>query len=217
MAATPSVADDDLDGRPCETSRECGASLKCIDERCRDVAAILRGEDVSVWTGTVGHVAMFGNGEGYGTAIAAIDIAATVTEPFLVLAATTSQGATSSVFGVISFVPTGFAGPIVHIVHGRYIPAVISFFAWTSLAGSTFVVGGLFGLAGQNGFEFNTAAAWAGGLVFGAGGAALVTWLDVWMAREVAVPEKRSSTSLRIMPGLMPTRGGAMASLAGSF
>ena len=218
--AAPALAGEDDEyfrGKPCETSRDCGA-LKCINERCHDVAAILRGEDTSVSMSTPGHVAMFGDGQGYGGLVAAADIAATATEPFLMLATMSTQAPITTLLGVLCFVPTGLTGPIVHAVHGRYVPAVISFFAWTSLAGSTFVVGGLFGLAFEtNGFELNTAAAWAAGLVFGASGAAMLTWLDVWMARTIEPPEKKSSTFVRLVPTFVPARGGGMAALGGSF
>ncbi len=220
FVASPAIADDTsdrderLEGASCASSSECGG-FTCIEERCQDIEARLRGE--TPWTGTLGHRAMFGNGKEYRAAIVATDIAATVTEPLLMLATVSSNGSTASTLGVLCFVPVGFAGPIVHLANGRPLPAVISFFAWTSLAGSTFVVGGLFGLAFERDFELNSTAAWAAGLAFGATGAAALTFLDSWMARAVHRPEKTSTSSLRVMPGFVPTHGGAMASLGGSF
>ena len=93
------------------------------------------------------------------------------------------------------------------------MPAIISFFAWTSLAGTTFVVGGLFGLVFERGFEFNSVAAWIAGLSFGAAGAAGLTALDAWMARPVEAPQ----TSFRFAPSIPPTPGGAIGSLTGIF
>jgi hypothetical protein len=120
------------------------------------------------------------------------------------------------VFGVLCFVPIAFAGPIVHLGNGRPIPAVISFFAWTSLAGTTFIVGGLSGVAAQQGGESNMAAAWIAGLAFGAAGAVGLTALDVWMARTVH-DKMAPVTGLQLRPSIVPTHGGAMASLGGSF
>jgi hypothetical protein len=104
----------------------------------------------------------------------------------------------------------------VHFVHRRAVPGIISFFAWTSLAGTTFVVGGLFGLAFQQGFEFNSVAAWTAGLAFGAAGAALLTWLDVWMARAVARADKPAA-AVKLTSAVIPTHGGAMVSLGATW
>ncbi len=214
LLATPVFADEEeesFEGRSCAVSAECG-KLRCIDERCRDVASLVRGE-APKWSESLGHRAWFGDGRGYGALIAAVDIAATLTEPFLMLATVSNGGSTSSTLGVLCFVPTTLAGSTVHFVHRRAVPGIISFFAWPSLAGTTFVVGGLFGLALQHGFEFNSAAAWTAGLTFGGGGAALLTWLDVWMARTVTTAEKRWLPPVQLTSGVVPTRGGAVVSL----
>ena len=214
FVATSAFAYDDAEGAACTTSDECGG-LKCIDERCRDVDAVARGEAPSSF-GTLGNRAMFGHGEGYGAVVAALDIAATAVEPLLMLAATSNSGEASTLFGITCFIPVGLAGSTVHAVYRRAIPAVISFFAWTSLAATTFVVGGLFGLAFASSGELNSAAAWTSGIAFGAGGAALLTWLDVWMARRT-VPSGQSTTSLRLVPTLAPIQGGGVAGVAGSW
>jgi hypothetical protein len=219
--SAPALAQDggDVDGQSCVTSAECGGGLRCVEGRCRDVDAVLRGEHAPTWGGSFGHKAMFGDGRDYGTIVAVTDVAAAVTEPLLVAAtlATNSANTTSAVLGVISFLPVTLSGPIVHFIHGRPIPGIISFFTWASVAGTTFAVAGLFGLAFGNG-EFSNGAAFVGGIAFGAGAGALVTWLDVTMARRVAAPEvKVPATSVRWMPGVVPTPGGAMASIGGTW
>jgi hypothetical protein len=224
LVASPALASDDtddsgeakrpdiLDGAWCSTSSQCGP-LKCVNERCRDVGELLHGVEHPDWSVSTGHSAMFGNGRGYGLPIAITDISATVTEPFLMAATVATD---SAVLGALCFVPVGLSGPIVHLVNGRPIPAIISFFAWTSLAATTFVVGGLFGLAFSSGAfsTFNSPVAWTAGLIFGAAGAASLTWLDVWMARDI---KQRTPSSVHLTPTILPTHRGALASLAISF
>ena len=217
VIAAPALADDEPDehdGMTCETSAECGP-LHCIDGRCRDVARVLAGERPT-WGTSTGHKAMFGDGRDYRTLILALDISATLTEPFFMLATVASAAPTSSVLGVLCFVPVGFTGTLVHVAHGRYIPAVISFFAWTSLAATTFVVGGLFGLAFGRFGDFDSVAAWIAGLTFGAGGAAGLASLDSWMARPLGSPPA-DRTAVRFAPTFAATPGGAIAGLAGTW
>jgi len=217
LAAPARADDDDLEGAACVTSADCG-ELRCIDEACHDIAH-LRAGDVPRWSVPIGERAMFGTGTGYGMIVAVADIVATLTEPFLMYGAVSSDGSTASTFGVLCFAPVTLTATTVHAIHGRAVPAVLSFFGWSSLAATTFVVGGLFGLAFENnGFEFNYAAAWAAGLLFGAGGAATLTWLDAWMARSVHLTKRApSETSIRFMPSFAPTRGGATVSLGAAW
>ncbi len=218
--APPALADGEtesvetVEGASCATSAECG-DLRCIDGRCRDLTATVRGER-RPWEVSAGHSAMFGDGQGYRDMIIAADVAATLIEPLLVLGAVSNPAPASSVFGVVAFAPVGFTGTIVHAAHGRFVPAVISFFAWTSLAGTTFVVGGAVGLAVEQRGEFNSVAAWIAGLSFGAAGAVGLTWLDAWMARSLH-EGKKSRDALQLAPSIAPTRGGAMASLVGAW
>ena len=182
-----------MDAIACETSDDCGA-LKCIDGRCRDPFAAQQEESKPL--ATLGHKAWFGSGEGYGAVVAAFDLGATAVEPLLMIATQSAQGEQQTILGIICFVPVTLAGSIVHWAHGRVGPGFISFFAWSSHVATTFGVGGLFGLA------------------FGAAGAAALTWLDVWMARTVHEP---TTTSLRFSPAIIPTQGGAIAALGGTF
>ena len=217
--AAPASADDEgqsgesLEGASCATSAECG-ELRCIDGRCRDVTKPLeRGS--RAWPARPGRSTMFGTGEGYGAMIVAADVAATLIEPLLTLGAVSNPAPVSTTFGVVAFVPVGLTSSVVHAVHGRFVPAVISFFAWTSLAGTTFVVGGAVGLAFERGGRFDSVAAWIAGLSFGAAGAVGLTWLDAWMARPIH--EKRARDAVQLAPSIVPTRGGAMASLVGAW
>jgi hypothetical protein len=218
LVATPALADDaPLDGAPCATSDDCG-SLRCIAERCRDVDVIKHGER-PMWATSAGHRAMFGNGTTYAPVVVIADLLAAASEPFLVLGATSNSGGSSTTFGVLGFLPVAFAGSITHAAHGRWVPAIISFFAWTSLAGTTFVVGGLFGVAFENnGFQSSMAASWAAGLAFGATGAAGLTILDAWLAR-TAGPDRIEDKpmTVHLVPSIVPMRGGALATLGATF
>jgi hypothetical protein len=151
-----------MDAVACETSDDCGA-LKCIDGLCRDPFAVQQEEPKPLSNVTLGHKAWFGSGQGYGALVAAFDIGATTLEPLLMAATQSVQGEQQTILGIICFVPVTFAGSIVHWAHGRVGPGFISFFAWLSHVATTFVVGGLFGLAFEHGFEFNYPAAWAAG------------------------------------------------------
>jgi hypothetical protein len=206
--AAPAFADDDaLSGSTCETTVDCG-SLRCVDGVCRDPLG------PAPRRMTVGDDVMFGSGKGYGAEVAAIDIGATLVEPLLMLATQASRDEQQTIFGVACFLPVSLAGSATHWAHGRVVPGIISFFAWASHAGTTFVVAGLFGLTLGHGFNFDLGAAWAAGLVFGGLGAAALTALDVWMARKVT---PRAPTLAHIVPSFAPTRGGAMAGVAGTF
>jgi hypothetical protein len=159
---------------------------------------------------------MFGDEGGYRAQIIVADILATVSEPALVAAAVSTGGGSSTTFGILAFVPVTLTAPIVHLAHGRVIPAVISFFAWPALAGTTFLAGGIAGLAQNRDGSFNGVAAWVVGLTFGAAGATGLTALDAYFARDITKREDVThKTPVSMM--LTPTRGGAIASIGGAF
>jgi hypothetical protein len=197
----------------CDTSAECG-SLKCIEGICRDP----KGPAPLFPERTVGDHVWFGSQTGYGVLVAALDAAAAVVEPFLLLAAGQNSGTPETVLGIMCFVPVSVTGSTVHFAHGRVVPGIISFFAWASHVGTTFAFAGLIGLSTARGFEFNNEAAWATGLAFGAAGGIALGYLDVWMARPITRQhEKPHTISISISPLVSPTRGGAIFGAAASF
>ena len=195
----------------CETSADCGP-LKCIAGECRDPSAPIAGP-----RRTLGDHAWFGSEKGYGVLVAVMDAAAASVEPFLLLAANHNSGEPQTFFGIMCFVPVTITGSTVHFAHGRAFPGIISFFAWASHVGTTFVVAGLVGLATERGFEFNNDAAWATGLAFGALGGVALAGLDVWMARPIVHKRPPTTTSFSIAPMASPTRGGALVGVAATF
>jgi hypothetical protein len=195
----------------CETSADCG-SLKCIEGVCRDPYA----HETLGPRRTLGDQAWFGSESGYGVLVAAMDAGAAVVEPFFLLAANKNSGAPQTFFGIMCFVPVTITGSTVHFAHGRVFPGVISFFAWASHVGATFLFAGFVGLSSERGFEFNNDAAWAAGLAFGAVGGIALAGLDVWMARPI-VRKRPAATSFSIAPTASPTRGGALFGVAASF
>ena len=202
-----------MDALACDTSADCGP-LKCIENVCRDPNAPA---PISPYR-TLGDHAWFGSETGYGVLVAALDAAAAVVEPFLLLAANNNSGPPQTAFGIMCFVPVTITGSTVHFAHGRAFPGIISFFAWASHVGTTFVVAGLVGLATERGFEFNNETAWVTGLVFGAAGGVALGYLDVWMARPIVRKHAPPPpTSLSIAPMVSPTRGGALVGVAASF
>ncbi len=198
-----------MDAAACDTSFDCG-DLKCIDQVCRDPFAPVHHDAP---TATLGHHMMFGTGEGYAPLIVLLDIGAALVEPFLTIAATTNDGSVSSTFGVLCFVPVGLTGSITHFAHGRVVPGIISFFAWTTAVGLTFSVAGLSGITANG--NFNSESAWAVGLAFGSIAAASLTALDAWMARTI-VPTRHAS-SFTIAPSIFPVRSGAFGAVGGTF
>ena len=136
--ATPSRADEGYE-TSCVTSADCG-SLHCIEGVCRTVAE-------AEGTGpTLGHVATFGTGRGYGVMIAAVDALVAVSEVPITLAATSRISLDSTpgtTLGVVAFAFPALPSSITHFAHGRVVPGIISFFAWPSLAGTTFVIAAL--------------------------------------------------------------------------
>jgi hypothetical protein len=195
----------------CETTADCG-TLRCIEGVCRDPSA----PETLAAVRTLGDHAWFGSEKGYGLLVAVMDAAAASVEPFLLLAANHNSGAPQTLFGISCFVPVTLTGSTIHFAHGRAFPGIISFFAWASHVGTTFVVAGLFGLATEHGFEFNEGVAWGTGLAFGALGGIALAGLDVWMARPIHRDHARSK-SLSIAPMASPTRGGALFGVAASF
>jgi hypothetical protein len=137
-----------------------------------------------------------------------------VVEPFILLSASRNSGEPQTLLGILCFVPVGLTGSTIHFAHGRVVPGIISLFAWTSAAATTFAVGGLSGYALDGGAGFNNGAAWAVGLVFGAAAAVGLTTLDVFLARTVVRKETRTFS---VSPAVVPMRGGAVAMLGGSF
>ena len=160
---------------------------------------------------------MFGTGVGYGLMIAIVDGVVAASEPLLAfgsISQVSPNAELGTVLGVLAFALPALPASTTHFSHGRIVPGIISFFAWPSLAGTTFLVGGLFGLMFSSGYELNQAAAWAAGLVFGAAGAVGLTYLDVTMARTVVVsPPDVPKVALT----LIPTRGGAITALGGRW
>jgi hypothetical protein len=206
VTAVSSVAGA-LEETSCTTSVEC-SGLKCIDGRCVDVDALMRGE-LPTHTSSM----MFGNGRGYGAVVAAADITGAVASLVLVVIGVASN---SAVPDVAAMFPASLAGSITHFAYGRAGPGFISLFAWASVGATTAFVAGLAGLAanGDRFFGFDSSTAWITGVSFAAAGTALLTWLDVWMARRV---HEERRTTLRIMPGFATTRGGAVGSLGGTW
>jgi len=164
-------------------------------------------------TPTVGWAAMFNDGRGYQMTILAADIAAACVVPALaVLAFTGVNGSINGFFAVAAAFPTTLTGPIIHIIHGRAAPAVISFFGWVSVGWTAVgmnVVGQILACCGGP-----TTGAAAGMPAFGvaaAAGAVLMTTLDVYMARSVRPPD------VKIIPSLTPLRSGALLSVGGAW
>jgi hypothetical protein len=195
------------DEQRCATSAECG-SLKCIHERCRDPADV---ERIDHHTRTLGWTAMFNGGHGYQMTILAGDLAAACVVPALaVLAFTGVNGSLNGYFAVAAAFPTTLTGPIIHIVHGRAVPAVISFFGWVSVAWTAVgmnVVGQVLACCGGA-----TNGVVAGMPAFGiaaAAGTALMTTLDVFMARGV------QARDIPITPTITPVASGALLMVHG--
>ena len=207
--------DDPHEGLSCSTSAECG-QLQCIEGTCRDARAIVEGDERSHVARTLGDRAMFGDGHGYGTAIAITDIATALTVPIL-LGIGTATSSTGLLIAAV--IPPSLAGPAIHFAYGRPIPGIISFFAWSSVTFSTAAFSVFVGLFSEGLFNFNGFSAAAAGAAFGTLGAGLMTWLDVYMARSVkrAPPKDMFGTPISFAPGVVPVRGGALASFGGTW
>lgn len=187
----------------CAVTAECDAPLRCIRDRCVSLEAKPRWHPQ-----TFGDHAMFGDGRGYTAEIVGADILALVgTTSFLLLAA----GIDASYRGgwqAAAMVPV-VIGPVVHATRGRWIPATISFFGWSSF-GLTVLTASLLTSACT---ECSTPWLAAGTAVLAIGGS-LLTTLDAWMARAVRTPRRASSSWF---PMIAPTRSGALAGFGGTF
>jgi len=125
----------------------------------------------------------------------------------------------NGVIDLTAAIPTTLTGPIIHFAHGRYVPGVISFFGWASVAATTFFGAGVAALTSFNNDTNNNGSAVtvAVGVAIGATGGALMTWLDVYLARSVAISASGQPPSTMLAPAFVPLRGGAMGSVVGKF
>ena len=161
-----------------------------------------------------------GDGQGYSAEVVAADIGGALAVP--VIALPTWSSSNPWIWTIpLSGVPATLSGPIVHAIHGRWVPAIASFFGWASVVATGWLTGGLLQMGSlcnvtDRGGASCTSAGDRAELAVGAGigagviGAALMTVLDARMARTVK-PERV------LEPSAWVTTSGGGAGLGGSF
>jgi hypothetical protein len=186
----------------CAVTAECDAPLRCVHDRCVSLAP------KPDWhSKTFGGRAMFGDGRGYTAEIVGADILALVGTTSFLLAAAGIDRSYRGGWQAAAMVPV-VIGPVVHATRARWLPAVISFFGWSSF-GLTVLTASLLTSACT---ECATPWLAAGAVVLAIGGS-LLTTLDAWMARDVRTARRRSSW----FPVVAPTHSGALAGFGGTF
>lgn len=162
-----------------------------------------------------------GDGQGYSAEVVAADIGGALAVPLIALP--TWKSSNPWIWTIpLSGVPATLSGPIVHAIHGRWVPAVASFFGWASVVATGWFTGAVL----QMGTSCNvtdrggsppctpmgdrTELAVGAGIGAGVLGAALMTVLDAWMARTVK-PERV------LEPSAWVTTSGGGAGLGGTF
>ena len=210
--ASPALADGALAGRACETTSDCDEDLHCVEGVCVAVhdgrASVPASTSPNTTLATPGARAMFGDGRGYGTSVLVGDVAATASAGVLVLFAASLQ---NSAFAISALFPTTLTAPIIHLAHGRYVPALVSFLGWASVPATSVFLGFLLGFENNSdgtAFAVGTATA----LTFATG----LTALDVYFARPmdfVGTPSAEPSWA----PVVTPVPRGLEASIVGRF
>jgi hypothetical protein len=206
MTSTFAHADDDA-SVSCLTSNEC-APLRCVAGICRDPFAPPKRRDPNV--ATDGFKAMFGDGTDYRTPILVADVVASLSVPLLLVAGAATNNLT---FGVLALFPTTLTGPIIHLAHGRPVPAVISFLGWAFIPPSAVLAGDF--LVTTGGFVNSDTPSIAVFATFATVAAAGMTVLDWWMARAVRLAHKPQDVAFK--PNVAPLRGGVLAGISGAW
>jgi hypothetical protein len=206
-------------GDACSTSAECGA-LRCIEGVCRDpkTAGIHVSESQAA-----GRKLMFGDERGYGAQILVADLAALATIPLIMGVTYAADNAPNHANwgpNLLAMIPPSVTGSFVHAMHKRLVPALVSFFGWASVVGTSAGLGLIFGITPGTGCMCpapdNTMRGWLVGGIIGSVGATLMTSLDVYMARSpkhVVVDRE----GLRVAPYAVPTPSGGTLGVVGRF
>lgn len=206
----------------CTTTAECG-ELKCIGAVCRDPKTAR--EEIATESRAERRKVLFGDEHGYGAQILAADLAAVASVPLimgLAYAADQSLGHTKLWEPtMLALIPPSVTGPFVHAMHQRWVPAVVSFFGWSSVAVTATGLGWIFAITEGTGCfncaaSDNTTRGWVIGVSIAAGGALLMTALDVFMAR-APKPVTIDRASLHVGPFAAPTLGGGAMGIVGTF
>lgn len=162
--------------------------------------------------------AVFGNGNGYGAQVAIADAAAMASVPIILSIgwATNSWHQLDAPAFIAANAPFVLTGPIVHFIHARPAFGVVSLFGWASVAVTAQGVGFVSMFPGCG--EAAPCGQGRGGAIaiaIAAGGGALMTMLDAWMARSVHVAEPRRAAAVTPTAWALPSGGGV--GLAGAF
>ena len=161
-----------------------------------------------------------GSGEGYSASIMIADVAAALVIPATILP--TWSNSNPWIWSIpLSAAPVVLTGPIMHAAHGRWLAAFASFGGWTSVAASSWAVGGIMSMILRpqcvtTQFRHTCTTTQdlsmlgvGMGIAVGMLGTAGMTLLDGWMAR----PFKRT----HVTPSVSFDGHGASAGLLGSF
>ena len=87
-----------------------------------------------------------GDGQGYSAEVVAADIGGALAVPLIALPTWSSSNPWIWTIP-LSGVPATLSGPIVHAIHGRWVPAIASFFGWASVVATGWFTGGVLDMA----------------------------------------------------------------------
>jgi len=177
---------------------------------------------------TPGHRAMFADDRGYSLPVLVADLAAVAVTPLLMEAAYSADHQTQENWGwqLLGTIPPALTGPAFHAAHRRWLPAIISFLGWNSVIWSSVSLGALFAITpaeacfGCVGGGDNSNRGWTIGISIAGGGAALMTALDVYMARTPRTrppSTNRDDHGVQWLPYAAPTIGGGTLGVSGRF
>ncbi len=159
--------------------------------------------------------ALFGDGKSYVGEIILADSAAVASVPIVL--AMTSFDRSNYGWSFFAMVAPSLTGPIVHLVHGRYGAAVISALGWLSFVGTSASLGLVFGITeavgARGGLPSNETRGWVVGSAVAVTGAAVMTTLDAFLARESRHQKSHAMTQ----PYFGPLERGASLGISGSW
>jgi hypothetical protein len=176
--------------------------------------------------------AVVGDGKSYVAQVVIGDLAAVAIIPITVVPTWSSDPWIWSI--PLSGAPLTLTGPLIHAVHGRWVPAVASFLGWASVVATSWFAGAELSLAlaphsnciglGIDRVEppctstpsnYNATDAAIGiGVGFGIVGTILMTALDAWMARPI---KHRHASTISFAPNAWVSGDGARGGVSGSF
>jgi hypothetical protein len=196
-------AQESIEGKSCVTTADCG-SLRCIEGTCRHVEALAHPRPhrhSSMLT-----QAFVGDGRGYVAAVLIADIAAFASTLPVWMPAYAADASRFAVGLQVLPLTQLIVGPIIHAVHGRSMPTLISLLGWTTVAMTTFFTPLLVTYGNEDRPE-----GLALGSAFCIGGSIVMTVVDAFLARDVHVESRRPHA----VPSLALQPGGLVAGIGG--